>query len=360
MVIDSPFSLIGSHPCCPIQVTGTGMPGIAYFVCCLRNHIEVWPTATIAFPRWGPIRSDSDLLVGQSHIQLCHPSRSLDPSWHPSLLADDEVHTTLTRKKGQIGKRFRRSVTLIGDGHPSVVRVNGWGLEPCHYAAVVQDQTLWVVDLTVQDIPLEDRVQRLINPGDRARLRDVVLEFISVTKKKRTPQTVEASRDNAKPSADEADVVRGEQDEQDEAELDEAELDEAELDDAEQDDVELDGGEQQQVGEVELAADRSRELETVDTPVSEELPNPAAEAAAVPAIERARSEELQRRLTQCVEVKSDASEVLTSRVTERLISIRHTRSLRRRVLFGMAFLLALGGTAYFLYWLLRSIHWDWF
>ncbi len=180
--LDRPYALIGSHRCCDIQVGGSSsIPPVAYFVCCLDDSLEVWPTSAIAFPRWGAIRPDTELLVGQSRITLHHPLVSASDNAPLPYLSETVVETNMTWPGKSIPKSFRRPVTIIGDTHPSVLRLHGRGMRRCHFAAVVASDRLWMVNISAADLPHSERVRCLSKPGESTPIGDVIVEFLSAT-----------------------------------------------------------------------------------------------------------------------------------------------------------------------------------
>ncbi len=182
--LERPYALIGSHRCCDIQIGGSSsIPPVAYFVCCLPDSVEVWPTAAIAFPRWGAIRPDVELLVGQSRITVHHPNVDLNNTAQLPFLSDSIIDTSMTWPGKSITKSFRRPVTIVGDTHPSVLRLHGRGMHKCHFAAVTSGETLWMVNISPTNLTHEQRVRSLTQAGDSTRCGDVVVEFIEARRR---------------------------------------------------------------------------------------------------------------------------------------------------------------------------------
>lgn len=199
-----PFALIGSHPCCALRIRGLHVPEVAYIACCLRNHIEVWPTAPIAFPRWGVIDSQTEVVVGPCSMTFHHAAdgdQSFDgrnlheadslrqrnprvaeaglPS-NAAHLADSEVETCFFWSGNELPRTLRRPVTVIGDDHPSILRLHKCGMGVCNFAAVVQDQKLWLLDLSAKMMKRRERVRRFEHPGDRMMAGDAEMELVSI------------------------------------------------------------------------------------------------------------------------------------------------------------------------------------
>ena len=140
----TPFVLIGSDSQCEICLDEPQLPPVAYLVCNFARAVEVWPTAAIAFPRWGVMRSGDDLVVGGSRIRIDHPSLSggttdkpTPPGLDVSFRWNGVTRTCL----------LKRAVTIMGSGQPSVLRLQGQQLLPCDHAIVVQDGQLWLINL---------------------------------------------------------------------------------------------------------------------------------------------------------------------------------------------------------------------
>ncbi len=174
-----PYALVGSHSCCTLRIRSTHVPDVAYIVCCLRDRIEAWPVAAIAFPRWGTIPPDLPLIVGPCSLTF-HPTvEAASVRQHVSAVADSEIETRLSWPGRDFARSFRRPVTIIGDDHPSVLRLHGRGLSTCQFAAVVQDEGFWLVDLSARRMQRSERVRRFREPGETMSLGDATLEYVA-------------------------------------------------------------------------------------------------------------------------------------------------------------------------------------
>jgi hypothetical protein len=172
-----PFALIGAAQCCDVKLVGSkNLPQVAYFICCLRDRIEAWPTAAIAFPRWGVVSPEMELLVGHFRITV-HRDDPVTKDATEEEVNAEVIQTRLTANKRTLNKKLKRSVTIIGDGHPSMLRLRDQGLDQCHFAAVAQDSQLWIVNVAGQSLTLNERVQILRKPGDTARMADLSIEL---------------------------------------------------------------------------------------------------------------------------------------------------------------------------------------
>jgi hypothetical protein len=78
---------------------------------------------------------------------------------------------------------FFRPVTLIGETHPSVLRLRGRGMRPSHFAAVIADQALWMVNVSPEEMPPNERVRCLRKAGDETQIGNVTVRFVSATVK---------------------------------------------------------------------------------------------------------------------------------------------------------------------------------
>ena len=199
-----PIALIGSHARCHVRVKGDDVPEVAYLVVALVSHIEVWPLAAIAFPRWGPLRAHQELLVGNlrmSIIPCANGAASLFPE-----LPTFGVEARLSLGKRNYERLFRRHVTIVGKDHPSSVRLYDHSLRSCDFAVVIAERRLWLVDLLPDRWPaagvapeaLMPPLLRLDGPGTRASLSDVEVEMIGI--RPQDPPRLNVSDSSPKPS----------------------------------------------------------------------------------------------------------------------------------------------------------------
>ncbi len=181
-----PFALIGSHGCCAGHIPGKRVPEVVYLACCFSDSIEVWPVCPIAFPRWGIVEPQHELLAGRKRIGLIHQSHH---SWekiatrgsHP----DPSAIITATRKEasemlanesppsltaqitidwdGKVRpRRLFRRVTIVGDDHPSTLRLHAQGMQQCDHAIVADGESVWLINLNPPPgAVVEDLVVRL-------------------------------------------------------------------------------------------------------------------------------------------------------------------------------------------------------
>jgi hypothetical protein len=149
---------------------------VVYFACCFEDSIEVWPTAAIAFPRWGIIQPEHELLVGRHRLALYHPS--VDAAHPPPLVNSRDLAARLTWGGRDHRKIFRRPVTILGESHPSILRLHGQGLYLCDTAAVAQNAQLWLVDLVPDRWPSGvTTVRHLATPDQAHRVGRVAIRL---------------------------------------------------------------------------------------------------------------------------------------------------------------------------------------
>lgn len=170
---ERPFVLIGAAEHCDIQLSEPQLPPVAYLVCCFRETVEVWPTAAIAFPRWGVLRAGQSFVVGRSRVSIHHPSMNneCEQVQCESGEKDDSAKNVdmpigmyWNGKKKSL--RLKRAVTLMGSDHPSMLRIQGQCLEPSDHALVSIDDSLWMIDVT--DVPRTRSVSDSSSPRSRS------------------------------------------------------------------------------------------------------------------------------------------------------------------------------------------------
>ena len=185
-VLTRPIALIGSHVRCDVRVVGDHVPEVAYVVIALPSHVEVWPLAAIAFPRWGPIWPHQELLVGPNRITIGWSGANA--SAVPPEVPEYAVEARLRFRKGSRERVFRRHVTIVGADHPSAVRLHDDSLGSCDLAAVVVDRRLWLIDLVPGRWPdtgvavgaAMPPIHLLDEPGARVQTPGVEFELLGV------------------------------------------------------------------------------------------------------------------------------------------------------------------------------------
>lgn len=160
-----PYALIGSHPCCTIQIAEPRVSPFVYFACCFADSVETWPLCPIAFPRWGETLPEHALAVGKKRISLFHQSHSLWSSVvnrgegpeRPLIQKQIELSEGQTQTPGreitldwdgkQRPKALARRVMILGSEHPSTLRLYGQGLAPCDHAVICIGDSVWLINL---------------------------------------------------------------------------------------------------------------------------------------------------------------------------------------------------------------------
>jgi hypothetical protein len=174
--LPKPYALIGSHPRCDIQISGNRIPSVAYLVVICADRIEAWPVCAIAFPVWGVIEESTQILVGKSRIQFVS---EISPDWpqakasQPGDALNDagpvisaaplpDASLFFDWGRGKREKPLNRRVSILGDDHPSLIRMRRVGLEQCDRGIVCLDRRVWMIELHPERISAEEPlVQRL-------------------------------------------------------------------------------------------------------------------------------------------------------------------------------------------------------
>lgn len=153
-----PFALIGSGAHCHLRLPVQDDLDTAYFACNFDDRIEIWPLCAVAFPAWGMIPPEVEVLLGQYRLRFDKsgsprhdpPGGSLhsghDSANSPGAMSSD-VELTMAWDQKSVTKKIARSVTIIGSGHPSVWRTRGRGMLACDHAIVCANHRVWLVDL---------------------------------------------------------------------------------------------------------------------------------------------------------------------------------------------------------------------
>lgn len=190
-----PFALIGSdvhcHPRLPIQDDLK----TAYLACNFDDRIEIWPLCAIAFPAWGIIPPLVEVLVGQYRLRFEKCAKTSDPRAAWSQPADaalislatpvvSGVELTMAWEHKSVTKAIARSVTILGSQHPSVWRTRGRRMLPCDHAIICDRGRVWLLDLH----PLE---KRLKNPAVYELLTDGTYYQVGDMRLSRGPASVE-------------------------------------------------------------------------------------------------------------------------------------------------------------------------
>jgi hypothetical protein len=172
-----PFATIGSGERATARVTDSRIPQMAYLICAFADSIEVWPLCAIAFPRWGVMRSGDSLRVGKAEITFYHshdetkPDSPRDRPINPSAMPvrHGNFFSAITGHPPNppriviccFGmcryKTLRRRVTIMGEDHPSTLRLYGFGLTACSHAIIAVNGSAWLIDLTFPETKSEEQ-----------------------------------------------------------------------------------------------------------------------------------------------------------------------------------------------------------
>lgn len=197
-----PFALVGSDPRCDVQLGDSKLPSVVYLVVACGDRIEVWPTCPLAFPIWGRVSKSHVLLVGKSRIQFyfkedpklaVEDEDSLDVSQDDSFGAGidlssdheplDQVPLDQARSGRQVilpttaqlildwgggpkAKSLNRNVSIIGEDHPSLIRLHRAALHRCDHGVVCYGDDVWLIELHPERLAENESVIRRVMPGE--------------------------------------------------------------------------------------------------------------------------------------------------------------------------------------------------
>ena len=150
-----PFALVGSHHCCHLRVSSRSVPDIAYLLCCIENRIEAWPLANRNGRNAVVISPDESLSVGP-----CELGFHLDP---PQASPEEErvkfnISIEVWSDEEVLERHLSTGVHLLSS--------NAHDLKPTDqsaatHAAINQNGSLWIVDLSARKMRRSERVRRL-------------------------------------------------------------------------------------------------------------------------------------------------------------------------------------------------------
>ncbi|WP_147868972.1 hypothetical protein [Stieleria maiorica] len=200
--LKQPYALVGSDPRCDIQIGDSKLPPVVYFVVACGDRIEVWPTCPLAYPIWGRVSKNHVLMVGRSRIQFFFKDeRDIDLGQEADL-DDDSADVTqdsvlsLALQGGSVsegqdaanpveqslpsatlildwgrGPRYKslnRNVSIIGEDHPSLIRLHNADLERCDQGIVCFGESVWLVELHPSRLSPNQPTIRRVCPGDES------------------------------------------------------------------------------------------------------------------------------------------------------------------------------------------------
>ncbi|OYP33031.1 hypothetical protein [Rhodopirellula sp. MGV] len=179
--LDQPFALIGAHPRCQIRLDYKRLPEVVYFIAIIGDRVQAWPLCAIAYPTWGNLKSGRQILIGKLRVNIS--AQTGDQPWDHSPLSPpgDAVNDvselpqpepesprgTLILDWGEETqtRKLTRSVTILGNSHPSLMRLHGVGLHACELAIVSTGERIWAIQLNPDSIREQTPLIRELAPG---------------------------------------------------------------------------------------------------------------------------------------------------------------------------------------------------
>lgn len=195
--LDKPFALIGAHPRCDIRIEESKLPPVVYLVVACPDRIEVWPTCPLAFPVWGRVGKNHVLSIGRSRIRLAFASMGKDSDFiatedeelsgglrddaeERSEIGPDEIARSecpdptarliLDWGKGPQYKSLNRNVTIIGEDHPSLIRLHNADLHRCDHGLVCFGSDVWLINLHPDRVPPDAPIVTRVAPRKQSHL----------------------------------------------------------------------------------------------------------------------------------------------------------------------------------------------
>lgn len=183
-----PFALIGSHDRCQIQLQYKRLPPVVYFAVICGSKIEAWPLCGIAFPIWGRVRPSTQLMIGKKKLKLIGEDAPNWPTAAGTLPGDSindvsplsveaespDASLILDWGAGPQTRKLNRRVSILGEDHPSTIRMHGLGLRECELGIICVGTRIWAVQLN-PDAVRDDQplVQELVEGGESIWVGDV-------------------------------------------------------------------------------------------------------------------------------------------------------------------------------------------
>jgi hypothetical protein len=182
--LPQPFALIGSDPRCDIVIAENRLPPVVYLAVLRGERIELWPLCAIAFPVWGPIKGKPQVMVGKAKLRFV---REGEPDWPATAQnrpgdAINEVEALRLETPGPNAslamdwgtgtqlKPLNRPVSILGEGHPSLIRLHGVGLRTCELGLVCVGTKIWVIQLNPSVLRPDETVVRQLSEGGQSTL----------------------------------------------------------------------------------------------------------------------------------------------------------------------------------------------
>lgn len=202
--LKKPFTLVGSDPRCDVQIGDSKLPSVVYLVVACGDRIEVWPTCPLAFPIWGRVSKNHVLLVGKCRIQFYFkedqdadfsfaagleddsadisqdnfehqsPDARADNAGGSAASVSPEAIPTakliLDWGRGPRHKSLNRNVSIIGEDHPSLIRLHHAELYRCDHGVICFGDDVWLIELHPERLAAGGPLIRKVNPGDPSAL----------------------------------------------------------------------------------------------------------------------------------------------------------------------------------------------
>ncbi len=179
-----PFALIGSDPRCDIVIAENRLPPVVYLAVLRGERIELWPLCAIAFPVWGPIKGKPQVMVGKSKLRFIREGEPQWPAPGQNRPGDaiNEVEALRLEVPGPNAslamdwgggtqlKPINRPVSILGEGHPSLIRLHGVGLRTCELGVVCVGAKIWVIQLNPSVLRPDEAVVRQLSQGGESTL----------------------------------------------------------------------------------------------------------------------------------------------------------------------------------------------
>ncbi|MCA9139474.1 MAG: hypothetical protein KDB00_22025 [Planctomycetales bacterium] len=367
--LNKPFALVGSDPRCDVQIGDSKLPSVVYLVVACGDRIEVWPTCPLAFPIWGRVNKNHILLVGKCRIQFYFKedqesdfsfvaeldddsadisqdnfeqdtsAASKNAGSHANVAVSSEAMPTakliLDWGRGPRYKSLNRNVSIIGEDHPSLIRLHHADLYRCDHGVVCFGDDVWLIELHPDRAAANDPLIRQIRPGDPSALVGGIhlwvegAEPVALESLTRSPEPV-----GRKPIEGPLEEVR---------EPLEESVANAVQSTMSQDDATATGPENA-VGPAKAIVQESYSATTPVSPTTAspevtervnsvpDVPQRAMVTAGTGVIEPESDSDIRRRVSTVERTSHDEAESITMELTDRLLETNARKSFRRRAL----------------------------
>jgi hypothetical protein len=140
-----PVARIGSDRRCEIHLDDPQVPAAAYLLCAVAGGVEAWPLAPVAMAHSGLLGPGQELQLGAWRIAAyTAPEQTVLPAAPTTPLLEIDV-------EGQRwSENLSRPVNIVGEDHPSVIRIRAAGPNHCHGAFVSVAGSVWYVSIALE------------------------------------------------------------------------------------------------------------------------------------------------------------------------------------------------------------------